>query len=78
MMEISLWGLIGAMLGTALAALTYGRLIDALESWLKARRSPQEGPMPTTELAMLRRGVLAFDLLLLAGIGYWIGHELGG
>jgi hypothetical protein len=34
--------------------------------------------MPTTELAMLRRGILAFDLLVLAGIGYWIGHEFGG
>ena len=30
------------------------------------------------ELALLRRGVLAFDLLLFCALGYWIGAKIGG
>ena len=28
--------------------------------------------------ALLRRGVLAIDMLLCAGLGYWIGQKIGG
>ena len=30
------------------------------------------------EIALLRRGILAADMLLCAGVGYWIGLTLGG
>jgi len=76
MIDISLAGLIGAIVGTIIAAAAYGTLIDAIEHWLKAHRDPQE--RPGDEIALLRRGVLAFDILAFAGLGYWIGYEIGG
>jgi hypothetical protein len=78
MMEISLAGLVGAMVGTILAAIAYGTLVDVIERWLTSRRSPQEPPASASELALLRRGVLAIDILAFAGLGYWIGHEIVG
>ena len=78
MMEISLAGLVGAMIGTIVAGIAYGTTIDLVERWLTARRSPQEQKTSETELALLRRGVLTVDLLVFAGLGYWIGHEIGG
>ena len=78
MMEISLAGLLGAIVGTIVAALAYGTLIDVIERGLTARRSPPERPASGADLALLRRGVLAFDILAFAGLGYWIGHEIGG
>jgi hypothetical protein len=76
MIDISLAGLVGAIIGTILAAATYGTVIDAIERWLTARRNP--GEQPGEEAALLRRGVLAFDILLFAGLGYWIGQEIVG
>jgi hypothetical protein len=77
-MELSLAGLIGAVVGTAISALFYGRLIDAVEALLRRGRSPAEGATSVEELALLRRGILAADMLLCAGLGYWIGLKVGG
>ena len=76
MIDISLAGLIGAFLGIVFAAAVYGTVIDAIERWLAAQRAPQQHG--GEELALLRRGVLAFDMLVFAGLGYWIGSEIGG
>jgi hypothetical protein len=73
MMDISLAGLLGAFAGTVVAALIYGPLIEAIERWIKAHRSP--GEQNDDEADLLRRGVLACDILVLAGIGYWIGNQ---
>ena len=54
-------------------------LIDVVEAGLRKR-----GAMPTDrstfahEIALLRRGILAADMLLCAGLGYWIGLKIGG
>jgi hypothetical protein len=78
-MELSLAGLIGAVLGTMVSAVLYGPLIDVVEAGLRKR-----GAMPTDrstfahEIALLRRGILAADMLLCAGLGYWIGLKIGG
>jgi hypothetical protein len=74
MLELSLYGLIGAMLGTAAAALCYGPLAALMERSLRARR---DGPL-ADELPLLRRGVLALDLLVFAGLGYWVGALIEG
>jgi hypothetical protein len=76
MIDISLAGLIGAIVGIAIAAAVYGTVIDAVERWLAARRDPQEHQ--GEEVALLRRGVLAVDMLLFAGLGYWIGYKISG
>jgi hypothetical protein len=76
MIDISLAGLVGAVLGIVIAAAVYGTVIDAIERWLTAHREPQEHP--DGEVALLRRGVLAVDMLLFAGLGYWIGYKISG
>jgi hypothetical protein len=76
-MELSFAGLIGAALGTAASALFYGRLIDAVETVVRKNRTAQDRTS-AQELALLRRGILAADMLLCAGLGYWIGMKIGG
>jgi hypothetical protein len=78
-MELSLAGLVGAVLGTAVSAVIYGPLIDAIEGGLRKRRAAAEdGATFAQEIALLRRGILAADMLACAGIGYWIGWTIGG
>jgi hypothetical protein len=78
-MELSLAGLIGAVLGTIVSAATYGPLIDAIEGRLRKHRvTTDDGATFAQEIALLRRGVLAADLLLCAGLGYWIGLAIAG
>ncbi|HEY7299083.1 MAG TPA: hypothetical protein VH684_14350 [Xanthobacteraceae bacterium] len=77
MIDISLAGLIGAILGIAIAGAVYGTMIDAVERWLAARRDSQE-QHAGGEVALLRRGVLAVDMLVFAGLGYWIGYRISG
>ena len=76
MIDISLAGLIGAIIGIAIAGAVYGTVIDAAERWLATRRDPREHP--GEEVALLRRGVLAVDILVFAGLGYWIGFKISG
>jgi hypothetical protein len=78
-MELSLAGLIGAVLGTIVSAMIYGPLIGAIEGGLRKRRAAGEDRTTfAQEIALLRRGVLAADMLLCAGLGYWIGLTIGG
>jgi hypothetical protein len=79
MIDISYGGLAGAALGLVLAALSYGALMAPIERWFRARRSPTDDRATfAQELALLRRGVLAFDILVFSGLGYWIGDSIGG
>ena len=79
-MDISLAGLLGAVLGTVLAGLIYGPLVAAVERLLRSPSQSQLQDRATLaqEIALLRRGVFAADLLLCAGLGYWIGQRLAG
>jgi hypothetical protein len=81
MIDLSLGGLLGAIIGTVLAALAYVPVIDWIERRMRAReaeRSPQERASLSHELPLLRRAVLAADIILFAGAGYWLGAQLGG
>jgi hypothetical protein len=80
MIAISYAGLAGAAVGIVVAALIYGALAATIERRLRARRVPTAEDRATfgQELALLRRGVLAFDILIFGGIGYWIGDRIGG
>ena len=78
-MDLSLAGLIGAVLGTVVSAAIYGRLIDVIETAFRKGRGAQDDQATfAQEIALLRRGVLAADMLLCAGLGYWIGQKVGG
>jgi hypothetical protein len=78
-MELSFAGLIGAVLGTMVSAALYGPLIDLVEGALRKRRGATDDRATfAQEIALLRRGILATDMLLCAGLGYWIGMAIGG
>ena len=82
MLDISWGGLLGSIVGTILSALIYGTLIDAIERLLKARQKsdqqpdqpPGSVPMSGAEIALMRRGVLAVNILAFASLGYVSGH----
>jgi hypothetical protein len=80
MIDITFGGLTGAIIGTVIAALVYAPVANLIERALAARRTqePQEPTIAANELAMLRRGVFAFDLFICAGIGYWLGDKFVG
>jgi hypothetical protein len=79
-MDISLAGLLGAVLGVIVAAVIYAPLAGAIERRMlePASAEPQERATLEKEIGLLRRGVFIADMLLCTGIGYWIGQKIGG
>jgi uncharacterized protein involved in cysteine biosynthesis len=79
MIDLSPAGLAGAVIGTAIAALIYGRLAALVErSLLTRERSQSSGDAEPIERALLLRAVLATDIIVFAGIGYWLGIVIAG
>jgi hypothetical protein len=79
MMGISLAGLIGAILGTVVAAVNYHLFIGALERGLRTReqlQTAEERDSMDARMAMIRRIILTTDLFVFAALGYWIGHAV--
>jgi hypothetical protein len=78
MINLSLAGLLGAVLGTVIAALVYVPLVDLVERGLRSRAdSGAEGETLEQEISLLRRAVFAADIILFAGVGYWLGGMVG-
>jgi hypothetical protein len=80
MMELSLAGLVGAVIGTVVAALAYVPLVTYVERALRSRASSggvDERETFEQEVSLLRRAVLAADIIVFAGIGYWLGGMIG-
>jgi len=81
MIDLSLAGLLGAIVGIVVAAFAYGPLIAFVERSFRPRdasASPQEREAFEQERSLLRRVVLAVDILVLSGIGYWLGATIAG
>ncbi|MGZ3322777.1 MAG: hypothetical protein ACXU9C_17620 [Xanthobacteraceae bacterium] len=81
MIDLSLAGLLGAILGTVAAAVAYGPLVAFVERSVRSRdpsASAEEHSTLEQELPLLRRAVLAADIIVLAGLGYWLGENIGG
>jgi hypothetical protein len=79
MIELSFPGLIGAFLGTAMAAWAYAPLVRAIERRFRQSASPaseQERKTLDQETSLLRRAVLALDIAFFAGLGYWLAVML--
>ena len=80
-MEFSLPAWLGALCGMIVAAAIYGPGIRIIERRLRiasplttaAERSAFED-----RLSLMRRVILAFDVGVLAVLGYWIGDIIGG
>ena len=80
MTDISLPGLLGAFLGTGIAALAYRPLVALVVRSLQGRDASageREAESRGPEMPLLLRAVLVADIALFAGVGYWIGSRLG-
>src|ERR1700731_2101165 len=73
MIDISFSGLIGAFIGTAIAAFAYAPLVSSIERHLRTRAAGEgaaehvdDGVMQR-EISLLRRGLLAADIIVFAG-----------
>ena len=81
MIDLSLAGLLGAVVGTVVAAIAYGPLVALMERGFRARGQPETAEQRETfgqEISLLRRAVLAVDIIVFGGIGYWLGQTIGG
>lgn len=80
-MELSLGGLAGAAIGAALGAVNFAIIAPMIDGRLRAAATP-DTPEAREEverrIAGARRSVLAFDMLVFVGAGYWAGTALGG
>jgi hypothetical protein len=76
MLNISFAGLIGAVVGTFVAAIAYGPLALLVERRMRSG-SPRR-PASDSEIPIVRRMVLAADILVFGGLGYWLGALIGG
>jgi len=78
MINLSLVGLIGAVIGTIIAAVVYVPLVTYVERGLRSRADAvAEAETLEQEISLLRRAVLAADIIVFAGIGYLLGGMLG-
>ena len=79
MPDISPAGLLGAVVGTMIAALVYRPVVALVERRLAAlARSDKSARLDPLERGLLLRVVFAADLFLFAGVGYWLGATIGG
>jgi hypothetical protein len=86
MIDLSFVGLMGAFLGTAVAAVVYAPLVSTLERFLGRDPAWESTGNDRTvseedakqEISLLRRGVLAADIMAFAGLGYWLAVKLAG
>jgi len=76
MFDISLAGLIGAIVGTIVAGVNYHLLIGVLERSMREgsqSQTAEERDALESRLSLIRRFVLTIDLFAFAALGYWVG-----
>ncbi len=76
-MGISIAGLIGAVVGTIVAAINYYLFLAILDRGAREResaQSPGERDSYDYKMSLVRRLVLTVDLVVFAGAGYWVGR----
>ena len=81
MMDISLGGLLGAVIGTVIAGVNYHVFIGVLDRHMREReqsQTPEERDSFDQRMALVRRVVLTVDLFLFAAVGYWLGRMVEG
>ena len=80
-MDLSLAGLVGAMVGTVIGAVNYAVIVAFVVGRLRAldtSQTPAEREAFETRVSIVRRLVLALDIAVFGGIGYWFGVTVGG
>ena len=79
-MELSPAALIGAVVGTVIGVVNYAAVVVFVEARLrKLDRSQTSAEREEFErkLSLLRRLVLAIDIVVFAALGYWFGRTVG-
>jgi hypothetical protein len=74
------WGQIGAAIGIVVGYLNYALIMGVLEPRLRATDRSQtadERGAFERKLVLLRRIVLVFEVLVFAGVGYFLGSYFG-
>ena len=80
-MEYSLPAWLGALAGTVVAVVIYVPAIRVIERSYRAQAGLQTLEQRAAfegKLSVARRLILAADIAILATVGYWIGHAIGG
>jgi hypothetical protein len=79
MIDISLAGLLGAVVGTLVAATAYYLSIGPIEQLLRRQErleTAEARNRQANEIALLRRVVLTVELAICAGAGYWLAQRI--
>jgi hypothetical protein len=80
-MELSLAGLLGAMIGTAIGVVNYAVVVGFVEGRLRAldkSQTAEEREEFERKISAMRKIVLAIDIFAFGGIGYWFGKTIAG
>jgi hypothetical protein len=74
MIDISPAGLAGAVIGRVIAAVAYRWIVALVERGLREQhRSDGRTTSEALEAPVLLRVLLATDIVIFAGLGYWLG-----
>jgi hypothetical protein len=80
-MELSLAGLLGAFVGTVLGVINFAVIVGFVEGRLRAldkSESAAEREEFERKISVMRRTILGIDIIVFAGVGYWLGKTVGG
>ena len=80
-MEYSPTAWLGALAGTVIAVVIYVPAIRVVERSFRAQAGLQTLEQRTAfeeKFSIARRLILGVDIAILATVGYWVGHAIGG
>ncbi len=80
-MQLSLAGLLGAFAGLVIGLLNYAAIISIAERRLRAldrSSSAAERAEFERKIVMMRKVILAIDVVTFPLVGYWFGRTIGG
>ena len=80
MIDLSGAGLVGATAGIVVAAVNYYIFLGVFERAMRERlpsQTAEEQQAAISNLSIIRRVVLALDLLVFVGLGYLLGQMFG-
>jgi hypothetical protein len=79
--DYSLPGLVGAFVGVVIGVINYGVVIAFVEARLRKldrSQTREERDEFERKISLMRRIVLAIDIVAFSAVGYWFGRTVGG
>jgi len=80
-MNLSWWGQIGALAGAVIGYANYAFILSIIEPRLRAldkSQTTEERGAFERKIVLLRRIMLAIEVAVFAGVGYFLGSTFGG